>query len=186
MTAASIDASDPDSAVLTFTVSNLTHGRFVQIATGVTVTSFTQAQIAAGEIGSHTMEVQQRPQPASKSRTEWSTTAIQSVLFDFRYLNTAPSIASQTFTLPENTTAGAVVGQVIANDPDPPEVLSYSISGGPSNSLFTINSSSGNSWWPAGGSGLRIPAIPYRDGSSARPGWGDSHGDSDRTTPERQ
>jgi VCBS repeat-containing protein len=143
VTAASIDASDPDSAVLTFTVSNLTHGRFVQIATGVTVTSFTQAQIAAGEIGFTHDGGPTAPSASIQASDGMVTTAGQSVLFDFRYLNTPPSIANQTFTLLENATTGAVVGQVIANDPDPLELLSYSISGGPSRSLFTINSSTG-------------------------------------------
>jgi hypothetical protein len=143
LTSASIDAGDTDSGVLTFTVSNATSGRFVRIATGVTVTSFTNVQIAAGEIGfkhdgSHTA-----PSGSIVVSDGNVTTASQSLLFDFRYVNSPPTMVNQTFTLPENALPGSIVGQVVASDADPLEVLSYSTVGGSSSSLFTIHPATG-------------------------------------------
>lgn len=143
LTSASIDASDSDSSVLTFTVSNVTSGRFVRIATGVTVTSFTNAQIAAGEIGFKHDGSPAAPGGSIVVSDGSVTTPAQPLLFDFRYINSPPTMTNQTFTLPENALPGTVVGQVVASDSDPLDVLSYSIVGGPSSSLFTIHSTTG-------------------------------------------
>lgn len=143
LTSASIDASDSDSGVLTFTVSNVTSGRFVRIATGVTVTSFTNAQIAAGEIGFKHDGSPTAPGGSIVVSDGSVTTPAQPLLFDFRYINSPPTMTNQTFTLPENALPGTVVGQVVASDSDPLDVLSYSIVEGPSSSLFTIHSTTG-------------------------------------------
>src|SRR5947207_429693 len=41
--------------------------------------------------------------------------------------NAAPTISVQTFTIPENPTPGAVIGTVLATDPDVGDALTYTI-----------------------------------------------------------
>jgi hypothetical protein len=54
------------------------------------------------------------------------------------------SDASPTFSIPENLTVGAVVGNVAATDADlPPQTLTYSIVGGNAAGAFTIDPSTG-------------------------------------------
>ncbi len=61
--------------------------------------------------------------------------------------NTAPSIASgQFFTTSEGRGVGAIVGTVVATDPDstaPENTLTYSITGGNTNDAFSIDSATG-------------------------------------------
>ena len=60
--------------------------------------------------------------------------------------NTTPVFvnASPTFSIPENSTVGTVVGTVSATDADlPPQTLTYSIIGGNASGAFAINSATG-------------------------------------------
>jgi len=58
--------------------------------------------------------------------------------------NDAPIIApNQTFSVPENSASGTVVGTVIASDEDAGQTLTYAIIGGNTNSAFAINPSTG-------------------------------------------
>lgn len=52
---------------------------------------------------------------------------------------TVVDVDNQTFSVPENTVAGTVVGTVVAFDPDTLTPLSYAITSGNSNSAFAIN-----------------------------------------------
>lgn len=52
-------------------------------------------------------------------------------------------VQDQSFTVAENTSAGAVVGTVVAFDPDNSTPLSYEITGGNTNSAFAINPANG-------------------------------------------
>src|SRR5207249_677560 len=49
----------------------------------------------------------------------------------------------QTLSVAENSAAGAVVGTVVASDPDVGQLLAYSITGGNAAGTFAINSSTG-------------------------------------------
>ncbi|MCB9014412.1 MAG: cadherin domain-containing protein [Lentimicrobiaceae bacterium] len=57
--------------------------------------------------------------------------------------NLPPVISDQTFGIAENSQAGALVGNVIASDPDPNQTLSFSIVSGNTNNAFSIHASSG-------------------------------------------
>jgi hypothetical protein len=57
--------------------------------------------------------------------------------------NSPPSISNQTFSIPENSANGTVVGQVIASDPDAGQTITYSITGGNTSNAFSINASNG-------------------------------------------
>lgn len=52
-------------------------------------------------------------------------------------------VQDQAFSVPENTAAGAVVGTVVAFDPDTSTPLSYEITAGNTNSAFAIDSLTG-------------------------------------------
>jgi hypothetical protein len=52
--------------------------------------------------------------------------------------NTAPVIQSQSFSVIENMPQGMIVGQVLANDPDPGQTLTFSITSGNTNGAFQI------------------------------------------------
>ena len=52
-------------------------------------------------------------------------------------------IQDQTFSVPENTVVGTVVGTVVAGDPDPATPLTYEITAGNTNSAFSINATNG-------------------------------------------
>ncbi len=57
--------------------------------------------------------------------------------------NQAPVIAAQTLTAIAGSANGTVVGSVQAHDPDAGQVLTYSITGGNTNSAFAINPTTG-------------------------------------------
>ncbi len=58
-------------------------------------------------------------------------------------LNAAPSIADQTFELAGNLAAKTLIGQVIASDTNAEQNLTYSVSAGNENALFSIDSITG-------------------------------------------
>jgi hypothetical protein len=58
--------------------------------------------------------------------------------------NQAPIISNQQFNINENSLNGALVGNVIASDPNAGQTLSYSILSGNTNNAFQINQSTGN------------------------------------------
>lgn len=57
-------------------------------------------------------------------------------------VNEAPTLAGGTFSLPENSASGTVVGTAAGSDPDG-QALTYSITGGNTGGAFAINSSTG-------------------------------------------
>ena len=57
--------------------------------------------------------------------------------------NQAPVIENQTFNVQQYAPAGTLVGTLIATDPDPGQVLTYSITTGNSNGIFAINPGTG-------------------------------------------
>lgn len=58
--------------------------------------------------------------------------------------NQAPLIAPQSFSIPQGTSNGTLVGTVIATDPNAGQTLTYAITAGNTNAVFAISSSSGN------------------------------------------
>jgi hypothetical protein len=58
-------------------------------------------------------------------------------------VNEAPVIADQTFTVPENSVAGTLVGNVVATDVDASQAKTFSIASGNTNNAFTINATTG-------------------------------------------
>lgn len=59
-------------------------------------------------------------------------------------INSAPIIAAQTFTIVENLTNAALVGTVVATDPNAGQVKTFSIVSGNTNGAFSINAANGN------------------------------------------
>lgn len=58
-------------------------------------------------------------------------------------VNEPPTLAPQTFNLPENSPAGTLVGTMTGADPDAGTTLTYSISAGNINNAFSINPTTG-------------------------------------------
>ena len=59
--------------------------------------------------------------------------------------NDAPTIDDESFTIPEDTATGVLVGTVVGTDVDgPEETLTYSITAGNNDGLFTIDSLTGD------------------------------------------
>jgi VCBS repeat-containing protein len=57
--------------------------------------------------------------------------------------NGAPTVQNATFTVPENSANGTVVGTVVATDPDAGQTLTFSITGGNASGAFAINPATG-------------------------------------------
>ncbi len=57
--------------------------------------------------------------------------------------NQAPVIANQAFNIAPNSANGTSVGMVLATDPNAGQTLTYSITGGNTNSCFNINTANG-------------------------------------------
>ncbi len=58
--------------------------------------------------------------------------------------NNAPIINNQAFDIEENTANGTIVAMIEASDPDPGQILTYSIQSGNIGNAFQINSSTGS------------------------------------------
>jgi hypothetical protein len=58
-------------------------------------------------------------------------------------VNELPQIASQSFSVPENSAIGTLVGTIVATDPDAGQTLTYSILSGNTSNAFAINASTG-------------------------------------------
>jgi hypothetical protein len=73
--------------------------------------------------------------------------------------NQAPVITNQSFSVNENSPNGTSLGIVLASDPNPGQVLTYSILSGNTNSAFAINASTG-ALTVANSATLNYEAIP--------------------------
>lgn len=119
------------------TVSNGTVGSFVAVS-GTTYT-FTVTPTAPGTV-TVTIGAGAAQDAAGNGNTAASPFSIQ-----FSVPNQAPVISPQSFTVTENAPNGTVVGTVVAADPDPDpgQLLSYSITAGNTGGAFSINSGTG-------------------------------------------
>jgi hypothetical protein len=59
-------------------------------------------------------------------------------------VNESPTIAPQTFSIPENSAIGTTVGTVVASDVDANESFTFEIIGGNTDGAFVIDSNTGN------------------------------------------
>ncbi|HEX2645382.1 MAG TPA: cadherin repeat domain-containing protein, partial [Thermoanaerobaculia bacterium] len=57
--------------------------------------------------------------------------------------NNPPTVQNATFSIPENSANGTVVGTVVATDPDAGQILAYSITGGNAGLAFAIDATTG-------------------------------------------
>ncbi len=69
-----------------------------------------------------------------------SLSASNTVTINLTNVNEAPTIAPQTFSVPENTTNGVTVGTVIASDVDAGDTKTFTITAGNSSGAFAISS----------------------------------------------
>ena len=122
---------DDDTLAYTITAGN-DGGLFAMNSTSGLIT------VASGlnheEASSHSLTVQAAD--AALSATATVTVTVSDV-------TEAPSISSSTFTIAENASVGAEVGTKTGTDVDDGDTLSYSITDGNDDGLFTINSGSG-------------------------------------------
>lgn len=66
------------------------------------------------------------------------------VTINLNNVNENPVISNQAFSVIQSASNGTIVGTVAASDPDQGQSLSFSITAGNTNSVFFINSASGN------------------------------------------
>ena len=122
--------SDADGDNLTITaVSAAAHGTLVNNGDG-TVTYTPDANYNGSD--SFTYTVSDGNGGTSTATVSLSVAAV----------NDAPTMVTATFSVAENATNGAVVGQVAASDVDG-DTLTYSITGGNDDGVFSINASTG-------------------------------------------
>ncbi len=142
-----LSATDAETGagLLQFTVSGVTGGRFELVGSpGVPITSFTQAQVAAGQV--------QFVHDGGEAAPAYSVTVSDSALIDgplaatitFTNVNDVPTIIDQPMSVDENTPAGALVGAVAAGDADAGDALVFSITGGNTGGAFAIDPANGD------------------------------------------
>jgi hypothetical protein len=144
LTAANLAATDADSAddELTFTVSNVTGGQF--LAAGSAATSFTQEQVAAGQItfAHDGNEVA----PAFDVTVSDGGYIVGPDAASISFLNVndnAPVIVGgQTFSVSEHALSGSAVGTVAFSDADlPGDSFAVSLVAGNTGGVFGIDNS---------------------------------------------
>lgn len=128
-------ASDPgDTLTYTFTGGNINKAFAINPTTGQ-ITANRTSQLNFENIPSYALRVQVTDS-IGQSRKATITVNLTNV-------NEQPTLSPQSFTVPENSPAGTVVGIVVATDPDTGSSLSYVITGGNTNKAFSINANTG-------------------------------------------
>jgi len=148
ITSALLSASDEDTAAsdLTYTVIGTPSNGVVQLS-GVTVTSFTQADIDAGNVtflhdGSETLSA-----GFDFELSDLTTTlATDSFSIVVTPVNDAPVVTpAGPFAIGEFANDGVAVGTVVGTDVDlPGDTLTYAIAGGTGAGLFSIDVNTGD------------------------------------------
>jgi len=162
VTSRDLDALDPDSSNLTFTVSDVGQGEFVNLSTGTRVTTFSQLEVQNGLI--RFVHDGSESAPAALVSVADATTSTTSVAIQFAFTNAndSPVINPATFTIPENATLGGLVGQVQFVDPDIGDTQTFSLLSGPSSSYFSIDPLTGEIRVLNGGS-FDFETLPTHD-----------------------
>ena len=149
ITQAMLEVTDADNPAveITYTVTtDSVHGtlRNNGIALGVGST-FTQADINAGLLTYQDTDVETTADAFSFTVSDGAGGSINATTFSITVtpVNDAPVAVDQSFSLPENSADGSVVGSVSASDPDVGDTLSYAITGGDPIGAFAIDSVTG-------------------------------------------
>jgi VCBS repeat-containing protein len=129
---------------LTYIISGVSGGRFEFVANpGVTITSFTQAQVNSGLV----QFVHDGNEAAPSYHVTVSDGSLsngpQAANVTFTGSNDTPVMNPATFSLPENSSTGTSVGVVTSSDPDAGDAASYSIVAGNTGGAFTVNAGTG-------------------------------------------
>lgn len=105
--------------------------------------TFTNAQLLAGDVSYvHNGSETSSDSFAVTVSDSQATSPAASVNITITPVNDPPTIAAQSFDLPENSPNGTLVANVAASDPDSP-TLSYSITAGNTGGAFAINATTG-------------------------------------------
>lgn len=146
LTNANLNTADPDNAPaqLTYSVSNLSGGQFEHTSNpGVAITSFTQAEVDAGQI----VFVHDGGEAAPSYDITVSDGSLsdgpQAAAIAFTNVNDAPAIMAPSFAVLENSANGTPVASVTATDPDTGETLTFSITAASFSGAFSIDPSTG-------------------------------------------
>lgn len=135
--AGTVIATDPDQGQsLTFDItSGNTSGAFaINPATGVlSIANSTAINYLTNPAFNLLVSVVDNGAPSLSSSATINVVVLGS--------NNAPLISPQAFQIVENSPNGTWVGQIIASDPDPGQVITYTITSGNSRSAFSINES---------------------------------------------
>ncbi len=144
LTAANLAATDADSAddEITFTVSNVTGGQF--LVEGNAATSFTQTQVAAGQIAFAHDGNEAAPafDVAVSDGTYTDGPYAASISFMNANDNAPMIVAGQTFSVSEHALSGSAVGTVAFSDADlPGDSFAVSVVAGNTGGVFGIDNS---------------------------------------------
>jgi hypothetical protein len=136
-TVGTVTATDPDNnQTLTYSIidGNANNAFSINASTGVLAVQNSQA-LNFEAIQQFALQV--------KVADQGGLYAVATVTVNVQNVNEQPVINSQIFSIAENATVNTVVGTISATDPDNNQTLSYSITGGNSNSAFSVNASTG-------------------------------------------
>ena len=134
-----ITFADPDAGQThTFAISaGNTGGAFtIDSVTGaITVANVTAVDFETNPVFNLTVTVTDNGTPILSGSA--------AVTINLSDVNDAPSIANQSFSVPENSANGVAVGTVVASDQDAGQTLTYAITAGDPSGVFAINPSTG-------------------------------------------
>jgi len=146
LTSANLNTADPENSPseLIYAVTNVTGGQFeLASSPGTAITSFSQAQVNAGEV----VFVHDGNEAAPSYDVTVTDGALsdgpQAAAITFTNVNDPPVISDQTFAILENTPAGSQVATILATDPDTGETLTFSISASSVPGAFMIDPATG-------------------------------------------
>ncbi|MHC1775973.1 MAG: cadherin domain-containing protein, partial [Lentimicrobium sp.] len=129
-----VSASDPDlNQALSFSITagNTDNAFAIDAVSGtISVANSDAVNYLINPVFNLTVTVQDDGSPVLSSSAAVNITVTPT--------NTAPNIVDQYFTVNENMPQGVIVGQVLANDPDPGQTLAYSITSGNTDNAFQI------------------------------------------------
>ncbi len=132
-----VSASDPDAGqTLTYSIisGNSNNAFAINSSSGI----ITVAQTLPLQNFNLTVKVTDNGTPTLSSQATVTITVTNNTG------NQAPVINNQSFTASQGLAIGALVGKVVASDPNQGQTLTFAIVSGNTNSVFAINSSTGN------------------------------------------
>jgi hypothetical protein len=146
LTTTNISGSDAETtaANLVYNLSTIRNGRFeLTTNVGIAITSFTGAQLQAGQI----RFVHDGGEQAPAFRVEVSDGIASSgrsrATIHFTNVNDAPTLGNATWTVNENSPTGTAVGTLTGSDPDAGDQLRYEIVSGNTGGAFTVDQTTG-------------------------------------------